>query len=272
MLRITYLYILLLFSFSTTVVGASVTLATLPVRYIGMDSAISGGRIINSGGEQVVEAGICWSKNPQPTVNNFLKERSIASDSFTCVLNNLGPGEAYYVRAYAVTASGIWYSQQRTFATDILKYGDVMKGGMLFYVLQAGDPGYKSGEFHGLVLHVITSNSTITWRNSKDTLVGTTDTSMFAGYLNTTKIVNALGEGNYAAKACYDLVHQGFSDWYLPSQNELRLALKRLNYYISGYAWSSSEFDKANAIQCTSIRIRNSAKTQKGIVYAIRKF
>lgn len=38
---------------------------------------------------------------------------------------------------------------------------------------------------------------------------------------NTDKIVAALGNGNYAAKLCSDLVLNGFSDWYLPSIEEL---------------------------------------------------
>jgi len=272
MKRVFPLFLFLLLILNNDKVFSAVNISLMPIRYVGMDSAISGGKIINTGGEQVVEAGICWSKNPQPTINDFLKERSIASDSFNCVLQHLEPGQAYYVRAYAVTASGIWYSKQRTFATDVLNYGDVMKGGMLFYVLKPGDPGYKSGEFHGLVLHVITSNTTIPWRNNIDTLIGASDTSMFTGLSNTIKIVNTLGEGNYAAKACYDLVYKGYSDWYLPSQNELSLAIQHLNKYIIGFSWSSSEFDKSNAIQCTSFRKRNRVKSAVGSVFAIRQF
>lgn len=262
--------VLSLFAISNTF--AIVVIRTTPIKYIGMDSAISGGQIISTGGEQIIEAGICWSKTPQPTTGSSIQVRSTSTDSFQCNLRNLSPGQAYYVRAYAVTASGTWYGPQRTLATDKLIFGNMMKGGRLFYVLQAGDPGFVIGEFHGLVLHVISSNTTITWRNSKDTLIGAVDTSMFTGQLNTAKIVNTLGEGTYAAKVCYDLVYQGYSDWYLPSQNELALALQRLNKYILGYSWSSSEFNKSSAIQCTGLRKRNSIKTQKGSVFAIRKF
>lgn len=267
-----YLLFLVLSVFTISNAFAVVHIKTSPIKYIGMDSAISGGHIISTGGEQIIEAGICWSKTPQPTTSSSKQIRSASTDSFQCILKKLSPGEAYYIRAYAVTASGTWYGPQRTFATDKLIYGDMMKGGRLFYVLQAGDPGFVNGEFHGLVLHVISSNTTITWRNSKDTLIGAVDTSMFTGQLNTAKIVNTLGEGTYAAKACYDLVQQGYSDWYLPSQNELTLALQRLNKYILGYSWSSSEFDKSTAIQCTGSRKRNSIKTQRGKVFAIRKF
>jgi hypothetical protein len=269
--RLTYVIILFLFLLSKSAFS-SVQLKAFHVRYISIDTAISGGRIINPSGEQIIEAGICWSKTPQPSINDFKQVRSSNVDSFICVLRNLEPEQAYYVRAYAITSSGTFYSHQITFATDKLEFGAFMRGGSLFYVMQPGDPYYVAGEFHGLVLHEITRNTTLPWRNAVDTFITGLDTNLFSGPYNTERIVSFLGEGNYAAKACYDLVHLGFTDWYLPSQNELKLAYQRLVKFASSYAWSSSEYDKINAIQCTSIRVRNYIKTGKGRVYAIRRF
>ena len=39
---------------------------------------------------------------------------------------------------------------------------------------------------------------------------------------NTAAIVNAQGNGDYAAKYCYDLVRNGYDDWFLPSKDELK--------------------------------------------------
>jgi len=251
---------------------STIQLKAFHVRYISIDTAISGGKIINPTAEQIIEAGICWSKNPQPNINDFKQVRSNNIDSFSCVLRNLEPEQAYYVRAYAITSSGTTYSQQITFATDQLEFGAFMRGGRLFYVMQPGDPYYVAGEFHGLVLHEISSNTTIPWRNAVDTFITGLDTNLFSGPYNTERIVSFLGEGYYAAKACFDLVHLGFTDWYLPSQNELKLANQRLSQYIGGFSWTSSEFDKSNAIQCTSFRVRNRIKTAVGSVSAIRRF
>lgn len=44
----------------------------------------------------------------------------------------------------------------------------------------------------------------------------------FAGESNTEFIVNLYGDGNYAAKLCYDLEAFGFDDWYLPSTGEMQ--------------------------------------------------
>jgi hypothetical protein len=40
------------------------------------------------------------------------------------------------------------------------------------------------------------------------------------GNTNTNLIVAVQGNGNYAAKICYDLVLNGYSDWFLPSRDE----------------------------------------------------
>jgi len=59
-----------------------------------------------------------------------------------------------------------------------------------------------------------------------------------------------LGAGSYAARLCYDLVLGGYSDWYLPSKDELnQLWVNRAA--IGGFAnnsyWSSTEYDDYDA-------------------------
>lgn len=80
------------------------------------------------------------------------------------------------------------------------------------------------------------------------------------GQANTTAIVTALGDnggsvGNnggsdYAAKLADDLEHNGYSDWFLPSLDELGLMYQNLHQQgLGGFAatiyWSSSEKDEA---------------------------
>jgi len=76
-----------------------------------------------------------------------------------------------------------------------------------------------------------------------------------AGKTNTEAIVAAKGSGNYAAYYCYDLTYYNpvedyfFSDWYLPSRNELA----EINNVVStdgldsGVYWSSTEASLFNA-------------------------
>ena len=59
-----------------------------------------------------------------------------------------------------------------------------------------------------------------------------------------------LGTGSYAAKLCFDLVLNGYSDWYLPSRNEMsKMILNKIAIggFSSANYWSSSEYDIMNA-------------------------
>lgn len=262
---------------STSLAYSAVTIKTNPIRYIGLDSAITGGNIISTGGEQITEAGVCWSANPQPTINNSKMVRATSTDSFTCILKNLVPESSHYIRAYAITASGVTYGPQRTFATDRITMGMPVKGGNLFYVLKPGDPGYVQGEFHGLVACPVSPPLRSTWRNGVDTFLNVLDSAMFTGLANTNKIVAALGTGDYAARYCYDLSYKGYSDWYLPSQEELYLLLNvyksiGLISVIGGPAWCSTEVNASMAKRLTSTAKLSIAKSQKWRVYAIRNF
>ena len=75
---------------------------------------------------------------------------------------------------------------------------------------------------------------------------GATGTAIGTGQANTTAIVTIQGAGSYAAQLCNDLTVGSYSDWYLPSKDELnKLYLNRdaIGGFASayGYYWSSSE-------------------------------
>ena len=74
------------------------------------------------------------------------------------------------------------------------------------------------------------------------------------GRANTEKIVKSVGRGRYAARYAWMLVHNGFDDWFLPSENELyamhsvlHTATVPIGGFKRGYYWSSSEYDLNNA-------------------------
>ena len=58
------------------------------------------------------------------------------------------------------------------------------------------------------------------WSNIPDQL-GTTGTNIGTGQANTTAIIGQTGHTESAAKLCDDLVLNGYSDWFLPSREEL---------------------------------------------------
>ena len=61
------------------------------------------------------------------------------------------------------------------------------------------------------------------------TLVDGTGTEIGTGSSNTQKIVDKLGEGDYAAYLCEDLDYGGYGDWFLPSQDELHKMYEKLH-------------------------------------------
>lgn len=71
------------------------------------------GKIIS--GETIISRGICWSTNPNPTIENNIvfTETNIFSHSITDLVAN----STYYFRIFANTTNGIVYSNNETFTT-----------------------------------------------------------------------------------------------------------------------------------------------------------
>ena len=59
--------------------------------------------------------GICWSKTPNPTINN--NKITEASTTFSTLIENLNPDTTYYFRVFATTSSGTTYSEEKSFTT-----------------------------------------------------------------------------------------------------------------------------------------------------------
>jgi hypothetical protein len=113
----------------------------------------------------------------------------------------------------------------------------------------------------------------IKWFSGEDGIeTGATATAIGTGVSNTEKIVSIQGEGSYAAKLCDDLTLNGFSDWFLPSKDELDLMYK--NLHLKGIGsfgdtyWSSSEGDVGRA--WTQLFIDGSQKIYFGMNNGIR--
>jgi hypothetical protein len=115
-------------------------------------------------------------------------------------------------------------------------------GGIIAYILQPGDPAYVAGETHGIIAAPSDQSTGIQW-GCEGTFIGGTSTALGTGAANTAIVSAACGAGT-AARLCADLVLNGYSDWYLPSLNELQ-KLYTNRGSIGGFAiasyWSSSE-------------------------------
>jgi Protein of unknown function (DUF1566) len=123
--------------------------------------------------------------------------------------------------------------------------GQAYLGGVLAYVLQPGDPGYDAITPHGLIAAPSDQSTGIQWYNGTNLLTGAGNTAIGSGNANTITIIAAQGAGSYAAQLCADLVLNGYSDWFLPSLDELlKLCANRIpigGFLNGGEYWSSSE-------------------------------
>jgi hypothetical protein len=113
--------------------------------------------------------------------------------------------------------------------------GDLYKGGILFYIYEAGDIGYVPGEVHGLIAATTDQSLGIEWitgGNTQSTANGVTSPDIGTGEANTTAMMSQAGYTGGAAKVCadYTVDENGvtYDDWFLPSKDELNLMWSNL--------------------------------------------
>jgi hypothetical protein len=226
------------------------TVTTTSISGITATTATSGGTIISDGVSTITARGICWSTSVNPTAS--LTTRTIngsGTGSFTSSITGLTANTTYYVRAYATYISGTSYGPEISFNTILI--GADYQGGKVAYVLQPGDPGYIEGQTHGLIAAPSDQSSNMQWWNGTNILTGATGTGLGTGNANTNSIVTAQGAGNYAAKLCYDLSTGGYTDWYLPSKDELNKFYMNRDviggFTIDANYWSSTEVNSSDS-------------------------
>ncbi len=118
------------------------------------------------------------------------------------------------------------------------KYG----GGTIFYIDNSGQ--------HGLIAASKDQSENIQWFNGSYAVTGATATEVGTGQLNTTIIINTQKTGSYAASICDQLVLDGYSDWFLPSKDELNLLYLQkeiVGGFTNNFYWSSTEHGDGSA-------------------------
>jgi hypothetical protein len=90
-------------------------LMTSPMQDITEESATAGGSVINDGGGDILEEGICFCTGATPTVDNTRVKGLSSGKDFTCGMTGLTVNTVYNVRAYAINKSGPGYGDMVTF-------------------------------------------------------------------------------------------------------------------------------------------------------------
>ena len=169
----------------------------------------------------------------------------------------------YSFTVTATDAAGISAPTTVTFSiTNVGEVGDFYQGGVVFHLFEDGETGYIAGETHGLIAAVADQSSPIgiRWYNGSYGDLGITATAIGTGAANTTAIISAQGtETSHAAGAAGSYTVGSYTDWFLPSKDELNqmYTLKATinttasanggSNFSNNYYWSSTERGWQNA-------------------------
>lgn len=235
----------------------------------------SGGTGIYSSQAPVTEKGICWATTHNPTIADNKTSDGIGTSSFTTrIIPSINT--TYYVRAYATNSFGTGYGNEVTFTTGIaigLSYG----GGIIFDVDGSG--------LHGLIAATTDQSTAIPWAPGSLFTTITNASSSTNGSANTTQIISVYGNsGSYAAKLCRDYRGGNYTDWFLPSNDQL-FKLSGFQDVVGGFPtpcflctfnyWSSTEYDYFRAWDQNfnyGSSFNNPQKNQLNYVRAVRVF
>jgi hypothetical protein len=165
-------------------------------------------------------------------------------------------------------------------SAPLLTLGQDYQGGKIFYFLQPGDTGYDASVQHGLICTTTNTGTANRWMRGDNSIINIdgTSTGIGTGQANTNLIMGStLATSPGAAYVADNLTSGGYSDWYLPSIDELT-QLYNNRTYIGGLTsvtyWSSTQ---ANYTDAYTKRVSDgvTTTTNKGVgLYfrAVRSF
>lgn len=143
------------------------------------------------------------------------------------------------------------------------KVGEEFEGGIIFKLWKD-----SLNVEHGLIVSTINVSSGIEWSNINSLAVGKAAFDKIIGSNNLNGIVNQKGHITSAAFICDQFVHNGKSDWFLPSYSELTFLMEEMYLVNKGlqkikgaelikpelYHWSSTEFDDSHVFVVSRVR------------------
>lgn len=114
-------------------------------------TALSGGTITSDGAATITARGICWSTNPNPTIDDNKTDEGTGLGAFASVMSNLEATTNYYVRAYATNSAGTGYGPELSLTTLTVgnNYSGIYKitGGSIYRDLGTGSDPVLGGDY-----------------------------------------------------------------------------------------------------------------------------
>jgi len=114
------------YTWTFTTVGLA-TVTTQAVTNAFGTTATGNGNVTDTGGHTITERGVCYKTSPGPTTaDSTSHDHTDASGAFTMSITGLSSNTKYYLRAYAINASGTAYGDEVTFTTPPSVTGIIM--------------------------------------------------------------------------------------------------------------------------------------------------
>ena len=242
-----------------TILKSTVTASSLTS--VGIIASLTTGAITNSGklivgassaasASAVLEASSTTQGFLPPRMNYYQRTQIVSPIAgLTIWCSNCGASGEMQVFNGAAWTNMIGGTATETISLSI---GDSYQGGKVAYILVSGDPGYDPNTPHGLIAATSDQIGGIQWYNGSYINTEAKGTAIGTGFSNTNKIIASQGgtATSYAAGVARAYTGGGYTDWYLPSKDELnKLYLSRfvIGRYVTDAYWSSSERNNINA-------------------------
>jgi len=225
-------------------------------------------KVIVDGELEITEVNESNSENHVLTINNQGEVNKSSIDSL--VSNTLSNADLLVTLLLDLGINPMRLYEDGVSTSNIIgkKYG----GGFIFYL----DTLDIYPNFEGLIVN---SNNIglAKWGCTGTNISGSNDNNLGGGETNTESILNLCNEENIGASLCNDHVSEGFNDWYLPSESELRLA-HDVTYgngvsWLSGGHWTSINVNSNDALTLNIFSfgfIGNALTVSKNLVLYIR--
>ena len=115
-------------------------LTTIGAQGSGPTEGIGTGHLYASGDEEVTAKGFCWSRSPEPDLDDPHSDEGAGEGAFSSKMTNLLQRTQYYARAYASSALGTTYGKVYTFTTSLNAMSSMTDvEGNVYPTIQIGD-------------------------------------------------------------------------------------------------------------------------------------
>lgn len=229
--------------------------------------------------------GFVYSKNQNPIINNSntftVSSTRTGNNQFEFLPLNCVANTTYYIKAFVQINNNYTYSAEQTFRTTGY-FGPA--GGYVAFDKGIFSDGWRYMEMHPVSLNFNSAGFGANWGDIGTFISGTVP-DFGKGLENTIFIANNTMTSNCAAKLCLNLNLNGYSDWFLPSIQEV---FQMTNELISGginfpyESWSSTQLN-ANFANNTFynlgplgsvpiFEINQGTKGNQNAVYPVRRY